>query len=964
VNALQEKYLMRASFLTLSLCLLVIVSPSDAQFEHFYENWRWAHFTTKTGLPSNAVEEIIETDDGTVWVSTTKGIAWYDGYRWNQIDVDGNSFGKRATKICKGLKNNILVILNEKLYSGNHYGFNRIISKDVSFDKVNSACVVDSNKILVTTLNMSSRMILLQLNGKVEIIQEYSSGSIRKTNSNRIWFGNADGLFEYRNKILYQIIPHGFVRSISENENGYGVMSIDSPKDQIGIWEWQSGKLPVLSKTERSLPIRSLDISSNNDVIAAYETGDIRLRTSNKWKELKPVPSQMVGLICLKFSKANDLWIGTENGLYLFRNTAKKWTWWRYQLADPRNIVMEILQTSGGDIWIGNINGVEIRYANGKIKNIHTIDNKKIGLITGIAEDSKGNIWISSGSSFEGAYRWNGEKWRHYGFKDGLNCPRVHKIRNDKNGNLWFLGLAASGASSDSLSKNPGAFMYNGSIFTQINSKNGLLNDRVYSFKESKNGALWFGTKTGLSRKTHNDWKHWGKNDLHNLTSVYSIESDNNNRLWFSTFSSTLGYIDSKDTIRWIWEWVTDSDYKQKVWDLKVDSTGILWVATTRGLFSNNNGVWSSFDIESEYGLKELRVVLPLKDKIYVGGHGIGVGVLSRKKINIPINVVINAPIVEHERVYIKWTVDSYWNEIPSDDIEVRIKLDDNIWSEWNKVREVSFSSLKDGEHKFYLQTKDIYGNVREQYYKSKFIVPPSIYKNPVFYLPFITLVSIIIYLTFRNIRSVIIHKKLIQNQRARIANDLHDEVGSNLGSIALISQRIGRSESIAQTIKDDLAIITETTLQTSEFLRDIVWYINPRYDTFMNLEARLREISGRMLRDMDVRVFMADNVKQDDKFIEGRRNIILMFKEILHNILKHARATKVEIHCDSNPNMFVLSVKDNGVGFNQEMSFNGSGLLSLKRRTQEVGAKLKIISQKGEGTEVIIIFQTNANTL
>lgn len=944
--------------------VLIIVSISHSQFENFYENWRWAHFTTKTGLPSNTIDAIIEADDGIVWVSTTKGIAWYNGFRWIKAEIDSKTVSKRVTKISKGIGSNILVVLNEKLYYGNKSGFKQIKSEKISIEKVNSACVIDSNTIFITTLLQNAHLILYQNNGNIEIINKYSPGSIRKTNSDRILIGNADGLFEYRNKELWQIIPHGFIRSISENKNGYGVLSIDSPKDQIGIWEWGNGHIPMLSSTERLLPVRSIDISSKNLVIAAYETGDIRIRSNGKWKGLKPVPSQMIGLLSLNFDKNDDLWVGTENGLYYFRNTPKKWTWWKYELADPRNIIMEILQSSSGDVWIGNKEGLEIRYANGRISTIDKINNRTLGLITGIAEDKNRNIWISSGSSFEGAFRWDGKEWKHFGYPEGLKCPRIHKIRKDSQGNLWFLGLAVSGVFIDSLNRDPGVFMYDGKSFAQINSKQGLLNDRVYSFVETTNGSKWFGTKTGLSRKQNNVWKHWDKKDLHNLVSVYAIESDNESRLWFSTFSSTLGYIDRNDSIHWVWDWVTDSDYRQKIWDLKLDSSGVLWVATTKGLYSNNHGIWTSYDLDSEFGLKELRVVLPLKDKIYVGGHGIGVGVLNREKINIPIKVEINQPIIEREKVFINWTVDAYWCAIPSDDIEVRFRLDDNNWSEWNKSRDITYYLLESGNHAFYIQTKDNYGNIQNNHLGMEFSVPFPIYQDPIFSIPITILISIIIYLIVKNIRTIIYHKQLIQNQRTRISNDLHDEVGSNLGSISLISQRIGRNETLNQEIREELEIISTTSQQTTEFLRDIVWYINPRYDSFMNLEARLREITGRMLKDISVQIEMSNDVQHDEKYIESRRTIILMYKEILHNILKHASATKVEVRCDRKPNVFRLFVKDNGVGFNYSESLSGNGLASLKRRAEEAGADLKIKTQIGEGTEILITFSNNINTI
>jgi len=956
--------MMRSPLSILLLFLTTASSIGSAQFENFYENWRWAHFTTKTGLPSNSIDDILEAEDGTMWVSSAKGIAWYDGFRWNDILIDKKYIDQRATKIIDGLNGNIIILLNENIYFGNKNGFVRVVSDSVSIEKVNSACMLDTNKILISTRKEATPFIIYNTNGGIEVINDIPAGTLHKTKSNKIWLGNRDGFFEYKNSSFRRIINHGFVRNIVENKNGYGVLSIDSPKDQIGIWEWNSNRTPVISASEKMLPVRSIDVSSSNTVIAVYETGDVRIRENGLWTKLKPIPSQMLGLICFRFNSKDDLWVGTENGLFYFRNSEKKWEWWKYGFSDPRNIVMEILKSSNGDIWIGNGNGLEIRSSTGKISTITSINNEQLGLVTGIAEDKWGNIWISSGSSFVGAFKWDGKSWKHYGYSEGLKSPRVHKIRNDKNGNLWFLGLAKSGDSHDSLRNDPGAFLFNGNSFQQISSNEGLLHNRVYSFVESRDGSVWFGTKIGLSRKSKNGWKHWKSKEFKNPVSLFALDIDKEDRVWFSTFTSTLGFIDVKDSIHWVWDWVADADYKQKVWDIKVDSIGTVWVSTTKGLYSYYNKVWSSYDIESEFGLKELRVVMPLKDKVYVGGHGIGVGILNREIINIPIKVVINEPVIEKEKVFINWTVDAYWREMPSDDIEIRYRLDDQKWSEWNKKREETFNTIEYGHHKIDLQIKDIYGNIREQEHTVEFIVPPPYYKDPVYYLPFCFLLIVIVYLILRNIRSIIVHKKNIRNQRTRIANDLHDEVGSNLASIALISQRIGRKEILPDEAREDLLTITQTSLQTSEFLKDIVWYTNPRYDTFLNLEARLREIANKMLKDLSVRIEIAVNAQENKEFSENRRNIILMYKEILHNIVKHSRASIVSIRCEHTADSFLLSVKDNGVGFSNDISYNGNGLLSLKRRSKESGAELKIISQKGEGTEIVIIFKTNLKTL
>lgn len=442
------------------------------------------------------------------------------------------------------------------------------------------------------------------------------------------------------------------------------------------------------------------------------------------------------------------------------------------------------------------------------------------------------------------------------------------------------------------------------------------------------------------------------------------MATDKKGNLWFSTFSSVLGYIDPFGEVHWVWDWVTDSDYKQKVWDIKVDNDGVVWVATTKGLFSFTEGVWSNYDIESEFGLKELRVVLPLKEKIYIGGHGIGVGVFQKNKSKVPIKIVLEKPIIESDRVFIKWSIDVFWKAMSSDDIEMRYKLDDNGWSEWSKRRDAVFTSLSAGDHRFEIQVKDLYGQIAEGVYVQDFTVPPPLYRNIWIVGPFVIMIITIVSLMIRNTLLAEHHKKLILEQRTRIANDLHDEVGSNLASVALISQRLWKDESLPQSIRDDLAVVRDTAIQTGDFLRDIVWYINPRYDTFMSLETRLREIAGRMLRELNVQIEMSNSGIVDELFVESRRNIILMFKEIIHNIVKHAQSSMVTIHCEHSKDIFRLMVKDNGVGFHQEEMMSGNGLLSLKRRARDAGAELKISSNIGEGTTITITFHANVTEL
>ncbi|MBF8296161.1 MAG: hypothetical protein HW389_2706, partial [Bacteroidetes bacterium] len=201
--------------------------------------------------------------------------------------------------------------------------------------------------------------------------------------------------------------------------------------------------------------------------------------------------------------------MGTEGGVYLLQTNSRRWAYWRHAFGDPRNGVHEITRTADGSVWLGTFNGLEIHRPNGRIQYIENILGTTLGTITGIIEDRDHNVWISSGSAFSGAFRWNGRMWHHFGYAAGLTADRVHKIRRDRSGDLWFLGLSAIYDAP----YQPGAFQYKNGKFIQWRAKDsgreGLISGRVYAFAEGLDHSLWFGTYGGLSRWKEGEWRHW-----------------------------------------------------------------------------------------------------------------------------------------------------------------------------------------------------------------------------------------------------------------------------------------------------------------------------------------------------------------------------------------------------------------------------------------------------------------------
>jgi signal transduction histidine kinase len=205
-----------------------------------------------------------------------------------------------------------------------------------------------------------------------------------------------------------------------------------------------------------------------------------------------------------------------------------------------------------------------------------------------------------------------------------------------------------------------------------------------------------------------------------------------------------------------------------------------------------------------------------------------------------------------------------------------------------------------------------------------------------------------------------------IERMRLRIASDLHDEIGSSIGSIVLRSRILQKeansdheSSGWSNKSKEELTRIYNTSTQIAAVMRDIVWFINPEFDKLDDMILRMKDTTQSLLAGIQYDFTAPAEVLKLKLSLEFRRNIFLCYKEILHNIIKHSRADKVKIDINISGRTFFLSVSDNGVGFNVDAVSPTNGMKNLKRRTDLLNGQLTIQSAPGNGTEVKISVKT-----
>jgi signal transduction histidine kinase len=190
---------------------------------------------------------------------------------------------------------------------------------------------------------------------------------------------------------------------------------------------------------------------------------------------------------------------------------------------------------------------------------------------------------------------------------------------------------------------------------------------------------------------------------------------------------------------------------------------------------------------------------------------------------------------------------------------------------------------------------------------------------------------------------------------RLRIAQDLHDEIGSSLGSIALISDdalALAKDEALRR----DLGEIRTTAQQTLDSLRDLVRLVQSGQYGEGDLSGHLRDIATRLLRGVP-HTFSTEAAPAFDRLpMQQRRDLVLMYKEVLHNLARHAHAKHAEIALTQSNGTLTLTVHDDGCGFDPAAcQSSGMGLTNLQRRAARHSGAVRIDSAPARGTTVAI---------
>jgi signal transduction histidine kinase len=271
-------------------------------------------------------------------------------------------------------------------------------------------------------------------------------------------------------------------------------------------------------------------------------------------------------------------------------------------------------------------------------------------------------------------------------------------------------------------------------------------------------------------------------------------------------------------------------------------------------------------------------------------------------------------------------------------------------WTDAGHERVAAFLGLPPGRYVFEVTARTSEGTWNPVSATAEFVVPAAWWQTLWFRLGVVIALiagaaAVARFVAVRRMRQQL----RLEEERARIAQDMHDELGARLTRIELLSEQARQEPTPARLEK-----ISRTAHEVAQTLDEIVWTVNPRNDTLERLLGYLSEYATEYLANTGIELVqdLPENIPAFPLRSDARHNVLLAVKEALNNVVKHAAATRLELRVRLDDDRLQIQITDNGRGFAGENA-TGHGLENMRQRLTAVGGDCQVTSQPGQGTTV-----------
>jgi ligand-binding sensor domain-containing protein len=802
--------------------------------------------------------------------------------------------------------------------------------------------------------------------------------SLFKDREGNLWIGTYEnGLNKfskkYHNRMPHEAVFEKFIHKSGDNTSisSGSVVSIiqDSYRNiWIGLF---AGGLNLFNQSQKTFaafksdPQNPNSLSSEN-LLSIFEdkSGCIWIgthlgkglnkleRNKVKFKQLNRNTNGSNGLNddvvwAIKVEDNSIVWVGTYmGGLNKYdRKTGKSF----YFTHDPRNPnsisdnhIRAIVDDNNGNLWIGTYNGGLNKFnkATSQFTRFNKFNNDSVGLgakqVQAILIDKEKNLWV--GTYGGGLNKFIGTNVSqselpllHFIHNDNdpfsISNSRVYCLTEDHDGIIW---VGTFGGGLNKFDKITGKFIAYKNI---PGDETSLTDDRVMSIYEDVTGNLWVGTYGGglqkFDKRTEK-FVRYDKKDKMNSSVVYGILEDKKRNLWMSTDNGLYKF--NLQT-----EHFTQYDLHDGLQSLEFSGGAYCKSKTGEMFFGGINGL-NYFYPDS------------VKDNAYIPPI-----VISTVKIfNQPVRGERDTLELSYSQNFFSFEFATLDYTNPADNrYAYMLEGFDAGWRYADsRNRIANYTNLSPGEYIFHVHGSNNDGVWNNEGAKIYLKILPPLWKRWWFVTTIILLVAFLIfYLSTMRYRNLLAIEKL----KGKLAADLHDNVGSGLTEISILSElALQEVKNLSPNSSKQLNVVSEKARQLIDNMSDIVWVVNPQRDSLYHLVLRLKDTYSDLLYSTGISFGTSnlEKISNTKLSMEYKQNLFLLFKEGINNSIKHSKCKRISLDVSYNKDILELELKDDGVGIDLQNIKNGNGIINMKNRAKNIGGKIIIDSSK-EGTSL-----------
>jgi ligand-binding sensor domain-containing protein/signal transduction histidine kinase len=966
--------------------------------------------TTEDGLPRNAIEALCQTRDGFLWVGTPSGLARFDGVRFEVFDT--LSTPEIANDNCRSLaedtEGGLWVATDNGLLRWKDHRFQRFgVANGLPHAETRSVWPSRAGGIWIGlsrgyaryhegrftnyahlpikgraaayedstgTIWLSGDHALWRMDARTGAWQaEAKEGELlarrvqyfHEGPSGKVWLGNLGGLFCWHRDTLSHFDP---TRSVD--------IELPTPELVDCILELSDGKVWVAA--------------TGNHILHQFENGKFIPITDENDRLIEQVTA-------LLEDREGNVWVGTRfRGLLKLRRRQVS----VYSARDGlgNDVINSICAASDGTMWIGASRGHFSRIRGGEVTS-YKVPGEEFRLSeVVILPDHRERLWFGvRGTDEENARLWLWERGQLTRSHIGVGAKYIWALYDDGVSSLW-IGTEA-GAKRFHYNAEPptlvqvdwlprakvNAFLRDSEGRTWVATENGLicsdtgklkvfsstnclLSDVVFcAFEDSRKG-LWIGTRHGLALHRNGTFLCLTRENGLPDDVICNILEDNDGRMCLSS-SRGVHRIDSAELYDacngsgrrvnavsfGLAEGMISSETRSKsqpsAWKAP---NGTLWFATTKGVaFIDPKTVSENTNlppvvVDQVLACNEVVFGLHAHDD---SARGKGSGLELRPGAGRVVEFRYTATsFVSPEKVAFKYRLDGH-------DLE---------WVESGTRRTAYYTNLRPGHYRFRVKACNNAGKWNNNEAAVGFYLAPHVYETWLFYAGCVGAVLLTGLGLHRRRMNVLTriqrleHVHQLEEERARIARDMHDDLGANLTQVAILSEVAKKELQTPDKAAEHVDRISTAARSMVDSITEIIWAIGPGNDRLDSLCAFLREQATQRCEDAGIDCHMIFPADAGNNPVTGefRRNLLLVLKESLNNLIKHAGATRVEVVLrlfrDHRPDWLSLTVSDNGRGFEpaQRSQFK-NGLGNMRARIEKLGGVFTVESQVGQGTRI-----------